>query len=361
MKQAKRNELNRVEKKRSFVSLLIFSAIVLASATLFSISATFSEWYMVKAYPAVATILSFTSGLFPFSVYDIFIVIAVLYLLKLILFVIIRQASFKDFLFSLVRFVTILIAWFYLGWGISYFRKDYYSRSNIQETTFNADNLRDFTSDFIMYANNSYIEFEVIEKEEVRKELERTYNYIHEPLALNYPNGKRRLKKMVFESLFTKMGISGYFGPFFNEIHVNNYSLNVTYPFTLAHEMAHQFGIAKESEANLYAFIVCINSKDERIRYSAFISTISYLLNDVRNLLPDEYEEVISSINPGIIRDLQRNREHWLSARNNTLSNVQNKVYDAYLKSNKVSTGRENYSEVVGLLISSRDYFTIKK
>lgn len=357
MKQAKRKTPKRIEKNRSFLALFIFSAIVLAIVVLFSRNASMSERYMNKIYPSIATLLSTISALLPFSVYDLFIVVALLYLLKLILFVIIRQTSFKDFLFSLVRFVTILIAWFYLGWGISYFRKDYYSRTNIQETTFNADNLREFASYFISQANNSYVGFEVMEKEEIRKEIERTYNHVHEPLVLNYPNGKRKVKKMVFESMFTKMGISGYYGPFFNEIHINNYSLNFTYPFTLAHEMAHQFGIAKESEANLYAFIVCINSEDERIRYSAYASIISYLLNDVRALIPDEYEGILNSVKPEIIEDLQRNRQHWLSARNKTLSDAQNKVYDAYLKGNRISSGRENYSEVVGLLISSYDSF----
>ena len=360
MKQTTRRISKRFENKRNFISLFIFSAVVIASVILFSRNASLSEWYMIKIYPSVATFLSTISSLFPFSVYDVFIVIAVLYLLKLILFLIIRRTSFKSFLFSLVRFVTILIAWFYFSWGISYFRKDYYNRTNIPETAFNSDNLREFTSHFITQANNSYVEFEVMEKEEIRKEIEKAYKRVHEPLAINWPNGKRRVKKMVFESLFTKMGISGYYGPFFNEIHINNYSLNFTYPFTLAHEMAHQFGIAKESEANLYAYIVCINSEDERIRYSAYASIISYLLNDVRALMPDEYEEVINSVNPVIIEDLQRNRKHWLSARNETLSDVQNKAYDAYLKGNRISSGRENYSEVVGLLISSYDSLTIK-
>ena len=357
MKRTKRRTSKRVENKRGFISLLFFSAVVITSVILFSRNASLSEWYMINIYPSVATLLSAVSALFPFSVYDVFIVIAVIYLLKLILFVIIKQTSFKGFLFSLVRFVTILIVWFYFSWGISYFRKDYYSRTNTQEDTYNVDNLREFTLRFITQANNSYVDFEVIEKEEVRKEIERVYKHINEPLAINYPNGKRRVKKMIFESLFTKMGISGYYGPFFNEIHVNNYSLNFTYPFTLAHEMAHQFGIAKESEANLYAFVVCINSEDKRIRYSAYASIISYLLNDVRTLIPDEYEEVLNSVKPEIIEDLQLNRKHWLSARNKTLSDVQDKAYDAYLKGNKISSGRENYSEVVGLLISSYDLF----
>ena len=122
MKQTTRRISKRFENKRNFISLFIFSAVVIASVILFSRNASLSEWYMIKIYPSVATFLSTISSLFPFSVYDVFIVIAVLYLLKLILFLIIRRTSFKSFLFSLVRFVTIFIAWFYFGWGISYFR-----------------------------------------------------------------------------------------------------------------------------------------------------------------------------------------------------------------------------------------------
>ena len=173
-----------------------------------------------------SAILSTASGLFQFSLYDLFIIAASLYLLKLILFVIIRRTSFKRFLYSLTRFAVILIVWFYFGWGISYFRDDYYKHTDNQASMFNAENLMNFTTRFIADANNSYVDFDVMEKEGIRQEIERSYNKLQDPLSISYPNGKRRPKKMIFESLFTKMGISGYFGPFFNEIHVNNYSLN---------------------------------------------------------------------------------------------------------------------------------------
>ena len=162
---------------------------------------------------------------------------------------------------------------------------------------------------------------------------------------------------MIFEPLYSKMGVSGYFGPFFNEIHVNNYGLPFTYPFTLAHEMAHQYGIAPESEASLYAFIICAGSSDPLVRYSAYVSVLGYLLRDARRLLPDDYDLLISTIRPEIIADLQRNSAHWIAARNETLSDTQDKMYDVYLKTNQVSSGRDNYSEVVGLLVSSYDVF----
>ncbi len=351
VKRNLKNERSRV------ISLWVSTGITCLLIIIFSRNTALSEWYMQHVYPAVATVLSALSGLFPFSIYDLFVIVATLYLLKLILFLIFRRTGFKKFLYSLVRFVTILVTWFYFGWGISYFREDFYAKSDVKETPFDAGNLKKFVTRFIADANEAYVDFDMMDRADVRQEIERSYHALHGKLDIDYPNGKRRAKPMLFESLYSKMGISGYFGPFFNEIHVNDYGLNFTYPFTLAHEMAHQFGIAHESEANLYAFIVCMESEDERIRYSAYVSTLLYLINDVADFLPDEVESLASEIRPEIIADLRRNREHWLAVRNRSLSEVQDKAYDAYLKTNKVSSGRDNYSEVVGLLISSYDTF----
>ncbi len=348
------------QNRLKFTHLLTVAGALFGVIIIFSRSTPLSEWYMRHIYPAVATVLSMLSGLFPFSLYDLFIMAASLYLIKLILFVIIRKSGFKKFLYSLVRFATILVTWFYFAWGISYFREDFYAKSDLQETPFGAENLKNFAVRFIADANNAFVDFDIVDKESVREEIERSYLSLHRKLGIAYPNGKRRAKPMMFESLYSKMGVSGYFGPFFNEIHVNDYSLNFTYPFTLAHEMAHQFGIATESEANLYAFIVCVGSEDERIRYSAYVSTLLYFMNDAAYFLPDEVESLTSAIRTEIIADLRRNREHWLVVRNKSLSEVQDRAYDAYLKTNKVSSGRENYSEVVGLLISSYDIY-IKK
>lgn len=335
--------------------LLIIAGVLFAMIFLFSLSTALSEWYIRVIYPVIAVVLSFVSNLFPFSLYDIFLIVAVLLLIKLIVLAIIRKVSFSKFLFSLIRFVTVIVTWFYFGWGIAYFRENFYHRSDIAEKKFDPEVFREFAVRFIDHANLCYTDCTDMDKNDIGSEIESSYRVLHEPLRISYPNGRRRPKPMMFETLYSKMGVSGYFGPFLNEIHVNNYSLNFSYPFTLAHEMAHQFGIATESEANLYGFMVCARSNDEKIRYSAYASTLRYVLNDIRRFLPEEYESLVSSIRPEIIADLRRNREHWLAARDESLSDIQDRMYDAYLKTNKISSGQANYSEVVGLLISSYD------
>lgn len=354
---------NRRVEKRKRTRTLVVSLLLFALIILFSFSPALSEWYMRVVYPAVAALLSFISGLFPFSLYDLFLIAAVLWLLMLIRFAIARRTGLVRFLFSLLRFVTVIVAWFYFSWGIAYFREDFHTRSNVEGILYDSEQFREFAVRFIDQANRSYagrtgMNPAGMDKDVIRQEIESVYWKLHRPLQIAYPNGKRRVKPMLFEPLYSKTGVSGYFGPFFNEIHVNNYSLNFTYPFTLAHEMAHQFGVGPESEANLYAFVVCATSNNERVRYSAYASTLRYVLNDVYRFLPDEYESIYLSVRPEILADLKRNREHWLAARDESLSNAQDKVYDAYLKTNKVSSGQVNYSEVVGLLVSSWDTFS---
>ena len=104
---------------------------------------------------------------------------------------------------------------------------------------------------------------------------------------------------MLFSSYFAKSGISGYFGPFFNEVHLNSYLLPDDYPFLLAHEKAHQFGISNEAEANLTAFIICTTSDDQRLQYSGYLFLLLYFINDASQL--SDYKEYIKKIDKPVI------------------------------------------------------------
>ena len=338
--------------KQKWIRLIVVGGILLAVIFIFSRSPMLSEAYMRTVYPAIATLFSFISGIFPFSLYDLFIVAALIWFTGMILRVILRKITLSTFLYSMLRFTLIVIAWFYLGWGVAYFRDDFYARSKVSKAPFDRENLMRLTETIIEMVNQSYVDCSTMDKENIHLEIEKSYATLQETLHLTYPNGKRRAKPMLFEPIYSGMGVSGYFGPFFNEIHVNHFGLPFTYPFTLAHEMSHQFGIAAESEANLYGFAACINSNHPMVRYSGYASVLGYLLRDARRLLPDAYDSLVQSIRPEVVSDLQRNSEHWMAARNSFLSDAQDKIYDAYLKTNQVSSGRDNYSEVVGLLLS---------
>ncbi|MDR1551964.1 MAG: DUF3810 domain-containing protein [Prevotellaceae bacterium] len=334
------------------VATLLF-VVVFATSKMPSLA----EWYIKNIYPLLAAVLSFFSALFPFSLFDVFTILALIAFFTLIVLMLFKKIKCSKGLYIIAYSCLFLIAYFYFSWGFSYFRKDFYTRCNIQKSEYNAENFNSFVKDFIDDANSAHVDFNGIDKDEVNKKIEQQYKKLKDVLKIKYPNGKRNPKRMLYESLHTKIGVSGYFGPFFNEIHVNNFVMDFEYPFTLAHEKAHQFGVASEAECNLYAFIVCAASNDAQLRYSAYISTIGYVLNNYRRIYPDDYKTVLESIDSKIIDDIQNMSKRWTEARNQTLSNAHQVVYDTYLKTNKIHSGIKNYSEVVNLLISTYDIF----
>ena len=193
---------------------------------------------------------------------------------------------------------------------------------------------------YISFTSDGYAEFNTL--------IEESYLKNAYELGISYPNGTRRPKTMIFSSFFAKVGVSGYFGPFFNEIHLNSYNLPMDYPFVLAHEKAHQFGFTSESEANLVAFVICTKSEDQRVRYSGYQSLLLYFLRDASRM--KDYKEFISKIDTVVINDFHIRQKYYQGLENKKLSKVQTKANDIYLKANKVDKGVKNYNQVVSLV-----------
>ncbi len=311
-----------------------------------------AETYIHYCYPVVATVLSFISRWVPFSLLDVLIIAAVVLLPFSIVWMCLRKLSFRCWINIVLLSVLWIAVWFYMAWGISYFRPGFHTRFGIEQPKEDKEFFEQFVIRYIDSLNHAYVANPQFDTKEIDSKIEAMYEKHHRQLLLPYPCGWRRTKYTLTEPLMTRMGVSGYFDPFFNEVQVNNYALPLTYPFTLAHEKAHQFGIANEAECNLYASIICTSSDHVLVRYSGYLQTVSYLLGNLRKISPDCYKEISAQIDPRIITDHRAIQEHWQKALNPTLSAVQDKVYDSYLKTNKQQSGILSYSEMVGLLIA---------
>ena len=312
-----------------------------------------AEWYMQSCYPIIAVVLSFFTRWASFSLFDIMIIGAIVILPTSIVMVCRRKLSFRRWGSIFVRTVLWIVVWFYMSWGIGYFRPDFFARFNMETPKEDREFFESFVERYIDSLNMAYIaEPYFFDAKEVNDDIEALYAKHHELLRMPYPCGWRRTKKTITKPLMTRMGIAGYFVPFFNEVQVNSFALPITYPYTLAHEKAHQFGIANEAECNLYASIICTASSHPLVRYSGYLQTTSYLLGNLRKISPDRYREIIDQIDPRIRADYRAIREHWQKTLNPTLSAVQDKVYDTYLKTNKQTSGILSYSEMTGLLVA---------
>ena len=75
----------------------------------------------------------------------------------------------------------------------------------------------------------------------------------------------------------------------------------------------------------------------------------------MRDVGREEYNLIHAKIRPEIhLLELER-RVHWVSLYSETLGEMQDKIFDFYLRSNRIEEGRKSYSSVIGLLISYED------
>lgn len=328
-----------------------------------------AEWYVLNIYPYIACCLSAFSSLFPFSVGDCFILGAVVWVVGYPFYAWKHGKSGGYIGGKIVRVLLWIYVWFYVAWGITYFRQPFYERVGLNRAVYSEEEFQRFLDDYIEGLKESY--FAAADKmadDWYVKPQQETAGKRREIISGEVNEGYRKIagryglltsgrdlypKYMLWSQKMSGMGILGYMGPFFTEFHLNRELLNVDYPFTFAHELAHRLGVASEAEANLYATLVTTTATEAEIRFSGYFSILGYVMNNARRLLSDEdYRLVAGRIPPEIIGIYKKHISYWRGKYNPAAGKVQNKVYNAYLKSNKVEGGTKNYSEVVGLLMA---------
>ncbi len=347
------NNQKRYRLKRVFASswplllaLLVFLSIRLALRNPRSVE----QYYSEGVYPFIAKVISFFSNLVPFSLWDVFWVLSVTVLIGGLIMVILKRLKLRVYGLRILQFLTLGYSFFYLLWGYNYLRPGIETRLGWGTVNSDSTVFRSILDSLITHTNSSYIKILASDYSEFDKLTEESYRKNSNYLAVSYPGGSRRPKKMIFSSVLAKFGLSGYFGPFFNEIHLNSYILPMEYPAVLAHEKAHQFGITSESEANLIAFIICTTSTDQHLQYSGYLYILSYFLNDARHL--KDYQNYIKKISNPVIEDLRYKRKYYLGLQNRKLQNVQAAANNVYLKTNFIKSGIKNYNQVVSLVLS---------
>ncbi len=300
-------------------------------------------------YPVLASVLSSVSNIFSFSLDDIFYLILIAGAFVLIALLILRKITIKKTGKILLNVLAATYILFYLFWGFNYFREDLNKRLNL---TAQKPDTGEFTKQLerlIESTNRSYCKFDDFDKNTIDSLVELSYKQLAPVLKINYPAGKRNDKKITFSRFFASAGISGYYGPFFNEVHVNKKLLPIEYPFVLAHEKAHQLGVTSEAEANFYGWLVCSQSNSKQLQYSANIYVLKFFLYQGYQL--KTYPDIVKKLDKNVKADFKRIQKHWDKLRNEKVNKIASKVNDTYLKTNKVEKGIEDYFGVVKFVI----------
>lgn len=298
--------------------------------------------------------LSRLSSLFPFSVGDCFIYGSIIGLVIYLVYWLFQRRTYWRALGHAVEYLAWVYVWFYLAWGLNYFRQDFFTRTQTTPVAYEKTAFQSFLTTYTDSLNATYCEVDM-DTPTVDREVKTAYRSLSPTLHILSPGDYLRAKPMLITPLMSAVGVRGYMGPFLTEFNLSRDLLPVEYPSTYAHEMAHVLGVSNEAEANLCAFLVCTRSAMPEMRFSGYLSLLSYVLgNAYVSLSQDEFIAWKETIRPEV-RELYNARSaHWQFLYSPWIGEVQDKAYNLFLKGNNIPTGTANYSEVIALLMAWR-------
>jgi hypothetical protein len=167
----------------------------------------------------------------------------------------------------------------------------------------------------------------------------------------DYPS---RVKPIMLSEPMSYTHITGVYTFFTGEANLNVNFPDYTLPYTAAHELAHQRGIARENEANFIAFLVTDASDDPYIRYSGYLNLWEYVMNALYPLDGAGYQEILGMLDARVLGELKAYSAFFDTYRDAAVANVSSTVNDAYLKLHGNEAGVESYGLVVDLAIAYR-------
>ena len=247
---------------------------------------------------------------------------------------------------------------FCLMWGVNYWTDSFQDRSGITAQPVAAEDLEAVTAYFaqqLAAAADSVPRDEngvyAVPKEQILAESTAVYGGVTElfPFLDFRDTGVKAVRCSRFMSI---MGFTGVYFACIGESNVNVDSPACLLPSTVAHELAHQRGIAWEQECNFLGVLASVTSGMPDYVYSGWLLGFIHLGNALYETDPEAYWAIRNALPETVSADLRDNNTYWDHFRDNVVEKVSDTVYDAALKSYGDTNGMKSYSMVVELLVA---------
>ncbi len=357
--------------KRLIIASSLFAAGIIGLVAARNISG-FADLYGFNIYPVIVAIFANISGIFPFSVGEIMLILIVLtFLFSIVYFVvnIIRRKGRRT-AFLLSSFSTILLAAsivlfvFTYAMGINYSRKPFseiaglttskYTKEQVREALlYSIENLASAGEKITTDADGHVIIPEKMPETAIAAMQKLGQKYA--PLNSTYT----RIKPVMMSELMCYGHITGIFSFFSMEANYNTMNVPEAIGHTVCHELSHMTGFMREDEANYISFLACRESEDPYLVYSGWYDmTISMLNAYYSASTPEEYYSACASIPDYAIKQINMQSEFWKKYETH-FGEVAEAMNDTYLKINDQPEGTKSYGRVVDLFMA--EYFNNKK
>jgi len=321
--------------------------------------------YSRLLYPPIGKLLSTLTGVFPFSVAELLVYLVVaailVVLIRMVYATIKSNNRLNTALNHLINGLCVLsigYCLFLLLWGFNYYRQPLAVSLgyNVEKSTI-AD-LKNLCSSLIEKTNllrSKTLEDStgVMYLESFRDAAARS-NIGYNNLSQTYPflgGTFGQPKRVALSYQFSYTGIAGIYFPYTGEANINKLVPSPMLPSTICHEMAHQRGFAREDEANFIAYLTCKAHDHADFQYSGYLLATIYSMNALYKYDPDSYRELTLKYSDDVKRDLRYNSDFWKQFEG-PVEELQERVNDTYLKSNKQADGIYSYGRMVDLLLA---------
>jgi hypothetical protein len=172
-------------------------------------------------------------------------------------------------------------------------------------------------------------------------------------LGLNF-TGEPRTKQFYPAGFMRKMGILGIYFPYTGESYIDPTLHPLEKPFTIAHEMAHSYGVTDEGEANFIGWVICSNSDDPLLQYSGQLRLLRYQMNDLYRMSKEDYSAFYKTLPTGIRNDLISIQIAQQKIKPFNLE-ISRKSNDLFLKTQGVKAGVNSYQQLPMLAFAWRN------
>ena len=341
--------------------------LLVLAAILIRLVATQPGWvenyYSSVFYPFFSKVQRTLLGWLPVSVGDWFYGVLLLiiflktgWLIRDLLKKKVNRTYLASGLQQLIFFFLFVYVFFNLGWGLNYNRQGIAKQLALKPDSVSVDQI-DTLAQFLLKRANEY---RALEPAGIRNPLKRKKNLFQEAhqsydeAALHYTFlqlATPSIKPSLYSYLGNYLGFQGYYNPFTGEGQVNTTIPVFLQPFVTTHEMAHQVGYAKESEANFVGYLVCKNSPNVFFRYSAYLDMFLYAQGMLYQLDSTRAIQLRTSISPFVKKDIQELKRFYQRYQ----SPIEEWImvgYDYFLQANQQPQGKRSYGQVTGWLLA---------
>ena len=334
-------------------------AIAIAAALAPIAPGTVEEWFSTSTYPAVQRTITPVSNMLPVALLD------ALSLLALVVVVTIairsvraarRAHNLRPVVSALGRLCVAAAAVYlvFLGlWGFNYRRVPMEQRLSVVPESPTRDAVMKLGMTAAARLNALYDEAHRQgwpDQPLADTSLQRAFGEIQHALSDAPPATPGRLKRSMFGPYFRWTSVDGMINPFGLEVLVNPDLLPFERPFVAAHEWAHLAGYADESEASFVGWLTCMRA-DAAAQYSGWMALYWQVSSEVDQ---SDRTAIAKTLSDGPRRDLNAVVDRIRRSEQPWLRDAGWRVYDQYLKANRVEEGIRSYGAVLTLILRAR-------